>query len=105
MTRCRSQQQSEEPFPPCSGNHPYRRGIGAEPKGNLRCYEEPLKDNHKKGSCRRCLMVRRRQQGVRLHPQQVGPLPPGGGALRAGRVLEEEPRNQEGSYKEGRHKT
>ena len=75
----------------------------AEPKGNLRLYEESMKDNHKEGYCHHRLMGRRRQQGVRLHPQQAPP--PGGGALRAGRVLEEEPRNQEGAYQEGRHET
>ena len=105
MTLCQSPQQSEAPFPPRSGNHPYRRGIGAEPKGNLRFYEESMKDNHKKGSCCRRLMGRGRQQGVTLHPQQALPPLPGGGALRAGGVLEEEPRNQEGAYQEGRHKT
>ena len=76
----------------------------AEPKGNLHLYEESMKDNHKEGSCHRRLMGRRRQQGVRLHPQQAL-TPPGGGALRAERVLEEEPRNQEGVSQEGRHKT
>ena len=54
----------------------------AEPKGNLHLYEESMKDNHKEGSCRRRLMGRGRQQGVRLHPQQAPP--PGGGALRKG---------------------
>ena len=104
MTGCRSQPQSGEPFPARSRNHPYRRRIGAEPKGNLRLYEESTKDNHKKGSCRLCLMGHGRQQGVRLHPQQALP-PPGGGELRAESVLEEEPRNQEGASQEGKHKT
>ena len=74
-------------------------------KGNLRFYEESMKDNQKKGSCRRHQMGHGRHQGVRLHPQQALPPPPGGGALRAERVLEEEPRNQEGASQEGKHKT
>ena len=103
MTGCRSQPQSGEPFPARSRNHPDRRRIVAEPKGNLRLYEESMKDNHKGGSCHSRLMGRRRQQGVRLHLPQAPP--PGGGALRAGRVLEEEPRNQKGAYPEGRPET
>ena len=75
----------------------------AEPKGNLRLYEESMKDNHKEGSCHSRLMGRGRQQGVRPHPPQAPP--PGGGALRAGRVLEEEPRNPKGAYPEGRPET
>ena len=56
-----------------------------------------MKDNQKKGYCGRCRMGRGRHQGVGLHPQQALPPPPEGGALRAERVLEEEPRNQEDS--------
>ena len=64
-----------------------------------------MKDNQKKGSCCRRRMGRGQHQGARLHPQQALQPPPRGGALRAERVLEEEPRNQEGAYQEGRHKT
>ena len=103
MTGCRGQPQSGEPFPARSRNRPDRRGIVAEPKGNLRLCEESMEDNHKEGSCHSRLMGHGRQQGVRTHPPQAPPL--GGGALRAGRVLEEEPRNPKGAYPEGRPET
>ena len=74
-----------------------------EPKGNLRLYKKSMKGNHKEGSCHSRLVGRGQQQGGRPHPPQEPP--PGEGALRAGRVLEEGPKNQEGAYPEGRPET
>ena len=63
MTGRQSQPQSGEPFLTHSRDHPDRRSIVAEPKGNLRLYEESMKDNPKEGSCHSRLMGRGDNRG------------------------------------------